>query len=214
MIRIAALMKSANISATAESIDAKRIASRLLLVRVAVLPRLHDRRVQVQVVRHHGGAEDADGDVEHAPGCVRISVRGMKPTATPAEIRPRQPELDGERSGDQHDQRDDERFDVAEAAMLQEQDDQHVERGQADAPDQRQAEEQVERDRGADALRRGRRRRWRSRTATTGRWSTGREKLSRQACARSRPLAMPRRADSACSRIAIRLEIMMTLSSV
>ena len=35
MIRIAPLMKSANISATVESIDAKRIASRLLVVRVA-----------------------------------------------------------------------------------------------------------------------------------------------------------------------------------
>ena len=58
-------MKSANISATVESIVAKRIASRLALVRVAVLPRLHDRRVQVQVVRHHRRAEDADGDVEH-----------------------------------------------------------------------------------------------------------------------------------------------------
>ena len=58
-------MNSANISATAESIVAKRIASRLALDRVGVLARLHDRRVQVQVVRHHRGAEDADGDVEH-----------------------------------------------------------------------------------------------------------------------------------------------------
>ena len=44
--------------------------------------------------------------------------------------------------------------------------------------------------------------------------TTGLEKLSRQACARSRPLAMPSRAASACSRIAMRLEIMITLSSV
>jgi hypothetical protein len=34
------------------------------------------------------------------------------------------------------------------------------------------------------------------------------------ACARSRPLAIPRRADSACSRIAISLDSMMTLRSV
>ena len=40
------------------------------------------------------------------------------------------------------------------------------------------------------------------------------EYASRQACARSRPLAMPSRAASDCSRIAIRFEIMMTLSSV
>ena len=50
------------------------------------------------------------------------------------------------------DQRDDERFDVAEAAVLQEQHDEHVERREDDAPDERQAEEQVERDGGADDL--------------------------------------------------------------
>ena len=54
------------------------------------------------------------------------------------------------RAGDQDDQRDDERFDVAEAAVLQEEHDEHVERREADAPDERQAEEQVERDGGAE----------------------------------------------------------------
>ena len=44
--------------------------------------------------------------------------------------------------------------------------------------------------------------------------TTGREYQSRHAWARSRPAAMPSRAAIACSRIAIRLEIMMTLSSV
>ncbi len=48
------------------------------------------------------------------------------------------------------DQRDDQRFDVAEAAVLQVEHDEHVERGEADAPDERQAEQQVERDGGAD----------------------------------------------------------------
>ena len=43
---------------------------------------------------------------------------------------------------------------------------------------------------------------------------TARGKASRQACARSRPLAMPSRAASDCSRIAIRFEITITLSSV
>ena len=44
----------------------------------------------------------------------------------------------------------DERFDVAEAAVLQEEHDQDVERREADAPDQRQAEQQVEGDGGAE----------------------------------------------------------------
>ena len=42
----------------------------------------------------------------------------------------------------------------------------------------------------------------------------GREYASRQAWARSRPLAMPRRADSACSTIAIRFDSMIMLSRV
>ena len=121
-------MKSANISATVESIVAKRIASALALVRVVILARLHDRRVQIQVVRHHRRAEDADGDVEHLRVARRSSARGMKPASIGAESRLREIELDGERSGDEQDQGDDERFDVAKAAILQIEHDQHVER--------------------------------------------------------------------------------------
>ena len=29
------------------------------------LPRLHDRRVQIEIVRHHRRSENSDGDVEH-----------------------------------------------------------------------------------------------------------------------------------------------------
>ena len=45
----------------------RRIADRLAAAGevVAVFPRLHDRRVQIEVVRHHRRAEDADRDVEH-----------------------------------------------------------------------------------------------------------------------------------------------------
>ena len=67
----AAMMRIARVDEEREHQRDRRIDRRepdrfaLALVRVAVLPRLHDRRVQVQVVRHHGRAEDADGDVEH-----------------------------------------------------------------------------------------------------------------------------------------------------
>ena len=47
---------------------------------------------------------------------------------------------------------DDERFDVPELILLQVEHEQHVERGQADAPHQRQAEQQVQRDGRADHL--------------------------------------------------------------
>ena len=46
--------------------------------------------------------------------------------------------------------RDDEGFDPAEAVVLEPEDDEDVGGGEDDAPDQREAEEQVERDRGAD----------------------------------------------------------------
>ena len=58
-------MKSANISATVESIVANLMASRLAFGVLLVFPRLHDRRVQVKIVRHHRRAENADGDVKH-----------------------------------------------------------------------------------------------------------------------------------------------------
>ena len=213
MMRIAALMKSADISATAESIDAKRIASRLALERVAVLARLHDRRVQVQVVRHHRRAEDADRDVEHVRVAQDLGARD-EADRDRRQVGPRQPELDRERPGDQHDQRDDERLDVAEAAVLQEQHDQHVERREADAPDQRQAEQQVERDGRADHF---------------GEIAGGDRDLAEDPQHDRRPAASSCRGRpargrgrwrcraapaSACSRIAIRLEIMITLSSV
>ena len=51
---MAALMKNANNRATVESSVAKRMASRL-----------DDGRVQVEVVRHDRGAQNADGDIQH-----------------------------------------------------------------------------------------------------------------------------------------------------
>ena len=52
----------------------------------------------------------------------------MKPSGDGAQVGPGEPELDGERAGDGDDQGDDERFDVAEAVVLEEQDDEDVER--------------------------------------------------------------------------------------
>ena len=55
----------------------------------------------------------------------------------------------GEAAGNGGDQGDHKRFDQAEAAALQRQDDQDVERGDQHAGEQRQAEEQLQRDGGA-----------------------------------------------------------------
>ena len=109
---------------------------------------------------------------------------------------------------------DDQRFDVAEPVLLQVEDEQHVERRQAHAPDQRQAEQQVERDRRADDLRQ---------------IAGGDRDLAEQPQHERRPAASSDRGrpapdrgrwrsrgapTSACSRIAIRFDSMITLSSV
>ena len=138
----------------------------------------------------------------------------MKPASTVAQRGMRQPQLHRERAGDPQDQQHDEHLDVAEAVLLQVQDDEHVERGEEDADDDREAEQQVERDGGAEDLGEIASPRSRAPRGATARGRPGREYESRQACARSRPAAMPSRAAIACSRMAMRFEIMTTLSSV
>ena len=65
----------------------EREAHRLALARRPSprTPRLHDRRVQIQVVRHHRRAEDADGDVEHL--AVGDDVRGRHEALRPRRRR-------------------------------------------------------------------------------------------------------------------------------
>ena len=70
----------------------------------------------------------------------------------PAPIGIGQYDLDQEADRDHPDQRDDERLDPAEALGLQPQDQEHVERGDDDADLERNAEDQIEPDSGADHL--------------------------------------------------------------
>ena len=81
---MAALMKNANSSATVESSVAKRMASRFDAVVGQHLPGLHDGRVQVEVVRHHRGAQDADRDVEHRRVGHDLGASAAGPAATAA----------------------------------------------------------------------------------------------------------------------------------
>ena len=67
-----------------------------------------------------------------------------------ADFRSRDDDLEQEADTDHGDERDDERLEQPEALVLQVEHDEHVERGDRDAPGERDAEEQVERDRGAD----------------------------------------------------------------
>ena len=194
-----------------ESMVASLIASRRFSDAVAEAPRLHHARMQIEIVRHHGGAEDAEREIEH----VRIGDdlgRRREAADHRAPIRIGHRDLDREADRDDAEQRHDEGLDPAEAEVLHPQDQEHVERGDQHAELERNAEQEVEPDRGADHLgqiggadRDLRQHPERPRHRARKRVAAG----LRQVAAG----AMPSRAHSACSRIAIRLESSATVSS-
>src|SRR6266699_1152329 len=51
--------------------------------------RLHDRGVQIEIVRHHGGAEDSDSDVEHAAITENLRRGDKEPLHDAEHARPR-----------------------------------------------------------------------------------------------------------------------------
>ena len=79
----------------------------------------------------------------------KISARGIRPCSGFAPQRLREEHFVGEARGDGGDQGDHECFDQPEAAPLQRQNDQHVQRGDQHAGEQRQAEQEFQRDRRA-----------------------------------------------------------------
>src|SRR5271169_2807556 len=84
---------------------------------------LHDAGVQIKIVRHDGGAENADGDVQHFAIAQDYDVRdkaasGLHPEGPGDENFVSETRRDGEN------QRDHEGFDEAEAAALQREDNQ------------------------------------------------------------------------------------------
>ena len=133
-------MKKANSSATVES---SGVGSHL--------PGLHDRGVQVQVVRHHRGAQDADRDVEHRRVGHDLGGRHQSPNHL-RQRGPRHEELHREADRDRADQHDDEGLEPPEPLVLEQEDQQDVEGGEDHAPEQRNAEQQVQRDGRADDL--------------------------------------------------------------
>ena len=103
-------------------------------------------------MRHHRRSEDADGDVERLR--VRHDRRGWEQEAPrdAGQLRPAEEDLEAEADPDHGDQGDDERLDVAEAAVLQIEHEKNVKRVQAHSPDQGDPEQQLQRQRGADDL--------------------------------------------------------------
>ena len=89
--RIAALTKNAQLSATTESTRFMRQASRLPALEFVDRAALHQRAVQVEIVRHHRGAEDAHGDVQRLAVQARAREQPPAARARTASSRPSSP---------------------------------------------------------------------------------------------------------------------------
>jgi hypothetical protein len=122
------------------------------LGRRLILARLHDGRMEVEIVRHHRGAEDAHGDKKHRR--IRDDLElGREAAEHRHDAGFGENDFRQETPADHHNERDDERLNVAKALVLKKHHEQYVERGDAHAPDQRDAEEQIQRDGRADDFR-------------------------------------------------------------
>src|SRR6266542_5909333 len=116
-----------------------------------VLPRLYDRGVEVEVVRHHRGAEYADGDIEH--GRVGHDLRSRKESGEDGTERwAGLDDLEEKTKSDRCDERDDQRLEQAESLVLEVEHQQHIAGGDRDSDGQRNVEEKVQRDGGPDHL--------------------------------------------------------------
>ena len=150
---MAALTKNAIVSATVESMVLKRIARRIGSLILLQLAALHQRRMQIQVVRHHRRADDPDRHVNHSV-CRKPGVISARPISQKAGLRLRQHEnLDEVADRDRHDQHQHDRLDRPHSEALQGQQQQHVQAGNDDGPEQRNVEQQIERDRAAEHFR-------------------------------------------------------------
>lgn len=118
-------------------------------VRGFILAGLHDRRMQVQVMRHDRGPENPDGDIQLC--VVRHQVRRRDQSSQYAlGVRFGQPKVDREANSDGRHKDDHELFDGPKTPMLQKQNEQYVERRDQHAVQHGNAEQQLQGDGGAD----------------------------------------------------------------
>src|SRR5713101_7772021 len=87
---------------------------------------LHDAGVKIKIVRHYGGAKDADGDVEHFAIAENLRT-GDEADGGFAPKRVSEKDFVSETSGDRGDERNHKGFDQPKAAPLQCQNDENVE---------------------------------------------------------------------------------------
>ena len=105
-----------------------------------VVARLHDRGMQIEIVWHHRRAEDADRYIEHL-GIDQDLWRWEKAFGDSNDVRPGKNNFQPEADADCADERDDQCLGVAKTFVLKQEDYQHIERGDADPPDEGNAKE-------------------------------------------------------------------------
>src|ERR1700730_7820659 len=98
--------------------------------------------MQIQIVRHHGGAKNSDRDVKHVAIGNNFRLR-QKTGKHAAEVRFGKNDLEQKTAADGQDQNNDKRFDIAKSFVLQIEHGQHVERRNADASNERDFEKQI-----------------------------------------------------------------------
>ncbi len=111
-------------------------------------PVLRERGVQVDDVRHHRRADDPDGE-EHALGPVEARDEAARDARA---RRARHEDLQGERADDDADQRRDHGLEPPEPARLQREDRERGSAREQRGGEERDVEEELEADRGADEL--------------------------------------------------------------
>ncbi len=121
-----------------------RIALRMEDVVLLQLAALYQGRVQIEVVGHYGGADDADGDVQH-PCLTKVRRNQCSPHFQKAGLGLREnKKLNEIADGDGCHQKHDDGLDGSHPIALQSKEEQDVQTGDDDRPQERDVEEQVE----------------------------------------------------------------------
>src|SRR6266511_784214 len=108
--------------------------------------------MKIKIMRHDCGSQDANGDVKHLR-VLHDFPFGNETSQNGDNTWPRKNNFQQETSANEENQRNDQRFNVTKAFVLKIQNDEHIQRGDAYAPEQRDFEQQVQRDSRSDDLR-------------------------------------------------------------
>src|SRR5208283_2109600 len=106
--------------------------------------------MQVEIVGHDGRADDSDGDVEHASLAEVRRNQGLSHREETGLCLREDKDFDEVTDGDGGDQQQNHGFNAAHSKLLKSEEEENVDSGDDDGPEQRDVEHQVEGDRAAE----------------------------------------------------------------